>query len=465
MPPRPSLQLLLGMAASTAGGDSCRLIPARRRLSAIAAGAHRIRLLHSFSGSRRLSGGHEVACCVRSVPASRPAGPVAIHSSSVHSTEDYRKKCEERLRQLTEKLEKEGICPKEWRFGTFQRMMCPMCKGGSRKERCLSVFIRMDGVNTTWNCFRSTCGWKGYVQPDGFPKLSQAKHDQDSKPNVAVNKVYRKICEQDLHLEPLCNELVTYFSVRMISAETLLRNSVMQRNRKNKIVIAFTYKRDGVLVDCKYRKVSKKFLQEANTERILYGLDDIKLARDIIIVEGEIDKLSMEEAGYHNCVSVPHGAPPRVSRKLPHKDQDKKYQFLWNCKDYLDSATRIILATDADPPGQALAEELARRLGKERCWRVNWPKKNEKEVCKDANEVLMFLGPQSLKRLGVHTGWKSMDELYKVVPVELTVVTGVPNSGKSEWIDALMCNINDQVGWKFVCAQWKTRSGSMLGSS
>jgi hypothetical protein len=37
-------------------------------------------------------------------------------------------------------------------------------------------------------------------------------------------------------------------------------------------------------------------------------------------VEGEIDKLSMEEAGYLNCVSVPDGAPPQVSNKLPDKD-------------------------------------------------------------------------------------------------------------------------------------------------
>lgn len=29
-------------------------------------------------------------------------------------------------------------------------------------------------------------------------------------------------------------------------------------------------------------------------------------------------------------------------------------------------ASRIILATDGDPPGQALAEELARRVGRER---------------------------------------------------------------------------------------------------
>ena len=32
-------------------------------------------------------------------------------------------------------------------------------------------------------------------------------------------------------------------------------------------------------------------------------------------VEGEIDKLSMEEAGFLNCVSVPGGAPQVVSTK------------------------------------------------------------------------------------------------------------------------------------------------------
>ena len=36
-----------------------------------------------------------------------------------------------------------------------------------------------------------------------------------------------------------------------------------------------------------------------------------------------------------------------------------------------------------------------------------------------------------------------------VVPGELTVVTGVPNSGKSEWVDALMCNLAVQHGWTF----------------
>ena len=39
-------------------------------------------------------------------------------------------------------------------------------------------------------------------------------------------------------------------------------------------------------------------------------------------VEGEMDKLAMEEAGFRNCVSVPDGAPSRVSDKdVPSPDQ------------------------------------------------------------------------------------------------------------------------------------------------
>lgn len=89
-------------------------------------------------------------------------------------------------------------------------------------------------------------------------------------------------------------------------------------------------------------------MQEKGTEKTLYGLDDINGAPEIIIViplptvsaavlvwfkslpltlpwfhylwcwvqvEGEIDKLSLEEAGLCNCVSVPGGAPGKVSDK------------------------------------------------------------------------------------------------------------------------------------------------------
>lgn len=45
----------------------------------------------------------------------------------------------------------------------------------------------------------------------------------------------------------------------------------------------------------------------------------------------------------------------------------------------------------------------------------------------------------------------------QVVAGELTIVTGVPNSGKSEWIDALMCNLNESFGWKFALCSMENK--------
>ncbi|KAF5192588.1 twinkle-like protein [Thalictrum thalictroides] len=370
-------------------------------------------------------------------------------------------------------------------IGEYNRMICPQCGGGDSQEKSFSLYITPDRDMAMWNCFRGNCGWRGNVRAFDSGNSTFSKPDE-----IGKIKRIKVITEESIGLEPLCKELLGYFAERMISAETLRRNGVMQKTHYE-VAIAFTYRRDGVLVSCKYRDIEKRFWQEKDTERILYGLDDIKQVNDIIIVEGEMDKLSMEEAGFRNCVSVPDGAPSMVSKETPALEKDTKYQYLWNCKEYFDKTSRIILATDADGPGQALAEELARRLGRERCWRINWPKKTETEVYKDANEVLMYLGPHALREVidqaelypirglfkfsdffheideyfhhhlgyeqGASTGWMDLDKLYKIVPGELTIVTGVPNSGKSEWIDALLCNINEREGWKFALCSMENK--------
>ncbi|KZV29364.1 twinkleprotein, chloroplastic/mitochondrial-like [Dorcoceras hygrometricum] len=375
------------------------------------------------------------------------------------------------LSMLRQKLLEIGIDGNACMPGQYNGLFCPQDRGAAM-----------------WTCFRAKCGWRGTTRAFADVRSTFARMNRI----ITVKQPIREITEESLQLEPLCNELVAYFAARMISKETLQRNAVMQKRTGDQIAIAFTYRRSGELVSCKYRDITKKFWQEANTEKIFYGLDDIKEASDIIIVEGEMDKLAMEEAGFKNCVSVPDGAPPKVSDKaLPSEREDTKYQYLWNCREYIEKGSRIILATDADPPGQALAEELARRLGRERCWRVKWPKKNDTESFKDANEVLMYMGPDALREviedaelypikglfnfkdyfgeiddyyhqtlgfeLGVSTGWRALNELYNVVPGELTIVTGVPNSGKSEWIDALLCNLNRNVGWKFALCSMENK--------
>ncbi|KAJ0082568.1 hypothetical protein Patl1_11543 [Pistacia atlantica] len=103
------------------------------------------------------------------------------------------------------------------------------------------------------------------------------------------------------------------------------------------------------------------------TMNVAHGVDGVAHS-DWTVVEGEIDKLAIEAVGFLNCVSVPCEAPQKVSAKaLPQQEKDTGYQYIWYCKEHLDKDSCIILVTDGDIPGQALAEELARHLGKQRC--------------------------------------------------------------------------------------------------
>ncbi len=49
---------------------------------------------------------------------------------------------------------------------------------------------------------------------------------------------------------------------------------------------------------------------------------------------------------------------------------------------------------------------------------------------------------------GDKTGWNSLDNHYTVLPGQITIVTGWPGSGKSEFVDALLINLSRR-GWKF----------------
>uniref|UniRef100_A0A5B6YGN9 Toprim domain-containing protein n=1 Tax=Davidia involucrata TaxID=16924 RepID=A0A5B6YGN9_DAVIN len=347
-------------------------------------------LLFSTSSPKPISKFHPFSLCnsgsrfISPSRVSRP--PVNVEKHEEEETINMAK-----LSGLKQKTAILGINCDSFTPGQYSHLICPKCCGGQSMERSLSFHINQNRDFAMWRCFRVECGWAGQVFADDGATYNGANQ---------INKVNssRKMTEESLRLEPLGDELIAYFAERMISKEVLRKNAVMQIS-SNQNVIAFTYRRNGFLVSCKYRRtIDKKFWQEKGTEKILYGLDDIKEADEIVIVEGEIDKLSMEEAGICNCVSVPDGAPQKVSTKeLPSLEKDTRFQYLWNCKEYLEKASRIVLATDGDVPGQALAEELALRLGRERCWQVSWPKKDEFSCFKDANEVLKNLGPVALR--------------------------------------------------------------------
>ena len=97
--------------------------------------------------------------------------------------------------------------------------------------------------------------------------------------------------------------MVAWFASRGISEATLERNGVAQEvvwspaHKERRPSIAFPYTRNGEIVNVKYRTEDKHFTQVKGAEKILYGLDDVAGETEIIFVEGEMDKLALEEAG------------------------------------------------------------------------------------------------------------------------------------------------------------------------
>src|SRR5262249_10218944 len=129
-----------------------------------------------------------------------------------------------------------------------------------------------------------------------------------------------------------------------------------------------------------------------------------------------------------------------------------------------EQAEEVVLATDSDGPGQFLADELARRIGYRKAFRVQFP-----EDTKDAAEVLLDYGAekllavinakrrfpiegtyevsdfrQDIRKLyeqgaqpGLSTGWEGFDKIATFEGGRLNIITGAPGSGKSEWLDSL----------------------------
>jgi len=56
---------------------------------------------------------------------------------------------------------------------------------------------------------------------------------------------------------------------------------------------------------------------------------------------------------------------------------------------------------------------------------------------------------------GHSTGWPAIDALMTIRAGQLSVVTGIPNSGKSEFLDALTVNLAHRYGWRFALSSFE----------
>jgi len=330
--------------------------------------------------------------------------------------------------------------------------ICPLCshtrKPENKKAKCCSYDWER-GLGTCHNC-NSTFQLHTYQRKGASDK------------DYVRPEITKYLAVKD--------KVTEWFEGRGISQGTLDDLKVgqgpeyMPQTGKKENTIQFNYIMGNELINVKYRDGRKNFKLYKGAEKVFYNINSIVGFKDCVITEGEMDVLALHEAGVTNVVSVPNGAT------LHHNNLD----YLDNCIDYFEDKERIILALDVDEPGMALRRELVRRLGAEVCFLVDF------EDCKDANEYLIKYGKEKLKEVirrsrayplenvttfkdiegdvkdfvtngfkpGFQIGLPNFDNIFSTYTSQFITVTGIPSSGKSDFVDQMVVGYNKLYGWK-----------------
>lgn len=347
-------------------------------------------------------------------------------------------------------LSNENIRLKNFEDGT-QKTKCPQCQPPHNKhDNPLTVTVSEHGDSVVWYCHH--CNWKGSkfaANKQWQPSKTQKKYE---KP-VVENKTYNDF-------------MYDFFKKRGISKSIVEEFKIFNDGEW----IGFPYfDAKSEIANVKYRTVDKKFRQTANTRPTLYNYDSIKDKDTVIFCEGELDVLSVAECGFNSVTTLPNGAP----QEAKFEDNDGRFKALETCP---LNAKKVLLFTDNDQSGHALHKELLHRFGKDICWYVEIP-----QGCKDANEILVKHGKEKLKQLidnavpypveGLYTasdyslqvqelydgnyvkpleiGMSGLDDIYKIMTGTFHTITGIPNHGKSLFLDQIAINLAENHNWKF----------------
>jgi twinkle protein len=331
--------------------------------------------------------------------------------------------------------------------------VCPLCsedrKPENKKQKCASYDWER-GLGTCHNCDR-TFQMHTYQRKGASEKVYVRPETPDAIHDVSTN-------------------VEKWFESRGISKQTLRALKVtegpefMPQTGKTENTIQFNYYMGDQLINVKYRDGRKNFKLYKGAEKVFYNINSIVGYEYCIIVEGEMDALSLYEAGIENVISVPNGAT------LNNNNLD----YLDNCIDYFTDKEKVIIAVDSDEAGQALQTELVRRLGAEVCYLADF------NGCKDANEYLLEYGKEELaKRIakarpvplenvttfkdienevtdfvtngfkpGYQVGLENFDDIFSTYTGQFITVTGIPSSGKSDFVDQMVVGYNANYGWK-----------------
>ena len=349
---------------------------------------------------------------------------------------------------------------------------CPVCSGDRKKHRTPSLSVNNDkGVA---NCHH--CGAKSVRKTNDRPVMSK-------------DKVYKEV--DVAKFSDVSDAVLSWFkNERGIYDNTLLNFKIKSTERffpqvnTNRTCIVFPFYLGSSVVYCKYRTADKHFSAEKNGKLVFYNLNSVIDSEECVIVEGEIDAMSVWQSGYKAVLSVPSGALSLTKEEkdyylkhktLPASADAVNLEYIDNSWEYISHIKRFILCVDNDASGYKLRQELIRRLGAESISIVDLEgEKDPNDYLKKHGElklydrivnaqelpienVISFDGSRSYLMDIYSNGYKMGNETpmgkfnyhYKPRLGELDMWTGIANHGKT-WCLMWYCTWTAALyGWKW----------------
>ena len=258
---------------------------------------------------------------------------------------------------------------------------CPYCRGGQHKDReTFSINLKTG----QFECKRSSCGAHGNMitLARDFDFSLGAEYDRYINQDYSR---YRKPVKKKIEVK---EPAVKYMQSRGISEEVTKKYQITTVNDKDNILVFPFLDKDENLVSVKYRKADfdktkdkNKEWFEPNCKPILFGMYQCNLENDtLVITEGQIDSLSVAEAGIENAVSVPNGA--------------RGFTWVPYCWEWLTRFKKLIVFGDFENGAMTLLSELETRFP----GAVLAIQEEDYKGCKDANEILQKFGKEAVRK-------------------------------------------------------------------
>lgn len=350
---------------------------------------------------------------------------------------------------------------------------CPCCK-----KHHLSI-SKKSGL---FHCFTPECNFNGIC--DEF-KDPQYQHKEEwQKVSTKKDTSYTPLDVRQLSKLTANPAVVKYLAEQQIPLEVAEQAGCMSAVRSIDSItyncLCFVNRLYGSIINVKYRAVTeKKFTQDVqpkdkNVPSAPYNIECLNPLRDVannsslltpnssllIVTEGEKDVLTLLSAGYENVISPPNGASSKPDECLA--------PFL----QWLKGIRRVLICGDNDDAGDVMKhnwQEYFEKMGK-KCAIASLS-----HGCKDISECRQKFGLDEVRRIvdtapfppnrdilrirdmrqqvlsvvhgeydhGYSIGYGAYTNKHLHLTDEggLIIITGKPNSGKTDWLRCTMTRL------------------------